>query len=167
MSKYNALMHYLQNLSTAEWNASFEEIENILGFKLPASAYEYQAWWANQSGGGHTQSAAWQDAGWKTEDLNLTDQTVKFVYRPAYNAFAELAQRKPSVSNAFAPSTAPNPAPTNAFADYRPAKSLREHGPEFADNETGVAPLTIAQAKAGLATYFGVPVSNIEITIRG
>lgn len=40
----------------------FSQLEKILGFKLPPSAYKYKAWWSNS---GHTHSNTWIDAGYK------------------------------------------------------------------------------------------------------
>ncbi len=80
MSKYENLCFHLASLDKSTWHASFEQIENILRFPLPKSAYTYPAWWANQTGEGHTQSSAWQNAGWKTSDLDLQNQKVTFHY---------------------------------------------------------------------------------------
>jgi hypothetical protein len=47
--KYAPLEHYLRDLPVTRKEAtlSFEQIERILNDKLPPSAYQYQAWWAN------------------------------------------------------------------------------------------------------------------------
>lgn len=127
MSKYSNLSLHLASLDTSVWNATFDEVSRVLGFPLPSSAYNYPAWWANQSGAGHTQSSAWQNAGWKTADLDLKGQRVTFRYcggeAPSLDKEAEPAAKQ--------------------------------------------APLTIAEAKAGLAQFFGVREDQIEITIRG
>jgi len=74
--KYLPLYDYLLALELKDWPASFAEIERILGFALPKSAYSYPAWWSNGSGMPH--SAMWLDAGWRTRDLNLTRKRVHF-----------------------------------------------------------------------------------------
>lgn len=113
------LTQHLANLGPkTNWQARFDELEQILGFPLPASARSYYAWWANQ---GRGQSLSWQGAGWKATEVDLDNERVKFVY----------------VS-----------------------------GPESANADYG-SPMTIADAKVGLATAFGVTVDAIEITIRG
>jgi hypothetical protein len=48
---------------------SMNEIEEILDFKLPPSAYKYSAWWANESEGTHTHAHSWLMAGWKTTEV--------------------------------------------------------------------------------------------------
>jgi hypothetical protein len=79
MSKYANLSKHLTDLRVSRWEATFEEIEHILGFQLPQRAYKYQAWWANQVGSGHSQTMGWTGAGWKTEELNLQKQRVTFI----------------------------------------------------------------------------------------
>jgi hypothetical protein len=56
---------------------SFKEIERILGFKLPESAYKYEAWWSNNATG-HSHARAWLKFGWHTEALDLTAHQVTF-----------------------------------------------------------------------------------------
>jgi len=78
MSKYDPLRHHLSSLKGNVWRASFREIEAILGFPVPKSAYTYNAWWANEKHGSHTHATAWMKAGWKTESVNLTAGRVVF-----------------------------------------------------------------------------------------
>lgn len=79
MSKYDRLGEHLSGLDRGTTHQlSFERIEAILGFRLPKSAREYQAWWANQVGEGHVQSNAWLDNGWHTELLSLTGKHIAF-----------------------------------------------------------------------------------------
>jgi hypothetical protein len=73
---------------------SFERIEAVLGFRLPKSAREYQAWWANQVGEGHVQSNAWLDSGWHTELLSLPHKQVTF--KPVSTPRAPKGARKPA-----------------------------------------------------------------------
>jgi hypothetical protein len=77
MSKYDPLFQFLKH-STGKVELQFVDVEELLGFQLPASARKYAAWWSN-SGGTHVQSAAWQAAGYKTEQVDLEQQTVGFV----------------------------------------------------------------------------------------
>ncbi len=77
MSKYFNLTRYLSELEEGAWEATFDEVEKVLGEPLPASARQYPAWWANQ---GRAQSNAWQMAGWKTAGLDLQGERVTFVY---------------------------------------------------------------------------------------
>lgn len=117
MSKYQSLSLHLAQIEGIDWQASFDEIEEVLRRPLPESAKQYPAWWANQ---GRAQSLAWESAGWKTKDVDLKKEKVTFVY----------------------------------------VGGIEDEVPD--------APkLTIAEAKAGLASNFGVPVDAIEIVVRG
>jgi hypothetical protein len=74
--KYEKLFDYLVGLEKFEWRATFEEIEEILERRLPKSARLYPAWWSN---GGHlSQTSPWINAGWRTSDLNLSGETIRF-----------------------------------------------------------------------------------------
>jgi hypothetical protein len=129
MSKYQKLTSYLGLLKQPRWDAEFSEIERILGFHLPKSAYSYPAWWSNQAGDGHSQSRSWQSIGWQTGELVLARRRVSF-FRQRHDK-----------------------------GEQSVVSTARSGG-----DGSG---LTIAKAKAGLATYFGVPPESIEITIKG
>lgn len=116
MSKYATLTAHLQKLKPDSWTASFAELERIVGCKLPPSAKEYPAWWANQN---RAQSTAWEGAGWRTSAVDLKRRAVTF--RRVNAAKMTEATRK----------------------------------------------LSIAEAKAGLALNFNLPISSIEISIKG
>ena len=74
-SKYAPLYRHLSAICDEEWRASFEEIEAVLEFRLPDSAYLYPAWWSN---GGRSQALAWLAAGWRTRSIDLEDETLVF-----------------------------------------------------------------------------------------
>lgn len=76
VGKYTPLEQYLLDLpaSQKEVTLSFEQIERILNDKLPPSAYQYQAWWANQRKGSHVEAFAWMDAGWLVDTVNFTEK---------------------------------------------------------------------------------------------
>ena len=78
MSRYEPLAQFLASKKGDSWEASFEEIEARLGASLPKSAYKYPAWWANQNGPGHSQTHGWRSVGWRTCDLDLERQRVRF-----------------------------------------------------------------------------------------
>lgn len=76
MTKYQPLQNHLISLKTDAWVAQFSEIEDILGFSLPRSAYLYPAWWANQEYSPQCQS--WLSVGWVTSELDLVKKIVTF-----------------------------------------------------------------------------------------
>lgn len=62
--KYIDLKNYLKGLNKEKIELSFEEIEKIVSFKLPASAYNpTYSWWGNDKE--HSQAIAWMSAGYK------------------------------------------------------------------------------------------------------
>jgi hypothetical protein len=78
MGKYEPLAHRLRDEKGDVWAASFEEVEAVLGSRLPASARAYREWWANQRGGGHSQTKGWHDAGWQVWKVDLAAEQVTF-----------------------------------------------------------------------------------------
>lgn len=64
-SKYYPLKQYLKNV---QLTLSFDEIEKIIGEKLPQSAYQYREWWQDE---GHYYSYAWIDAGWSLKSVDF------------------------------------------------------------------------------------------------
>lgn len=77
--KYEPLKRHLEGMfQHGEVRLGFAEIERILDFSLPRSAYRHQAWWSNTRAG-HSHAAAWLDAGWKTAALDLAGRQVSFV----------------------------------------------------------------------------------------
>lgn len=120
MSKYVSLEQFLLSSGQDCINMNFSEIERILGFDLPKSAYTYEAWWAN---GGHSQANAWMGAGYKVERANPKEQTVCFCKSASKS-------NQPSQPNLRSPRTAPtvntNPIPVDSTA-----KTLSVYGYEF------------------------------------
>jgi hypothetical protein len=79
--KYTPLEKYLTDLqeSSREITLTFEQIEKILAFKLPPSAYEDRRWWDHETEGNHVNKRAWANAGWKVESLDVNAKWVKLV----------------------------------------------------------------------------------------
>ncbi|WP_137743344.1 DUF7662 domain-containing protein [Robertmurraya siralis] len=74
--KYLELHKYLLKVKEDSVVLSYEEMEIILGFKLPNSASKYVEWWDNNTHN-HTQARAWRTAGWYTGNIKL-GESVKF-----------------------------------------------------------------------------------------
>jgi hypothetical protein len=78
--KYRRLYHHLRDLTGDEWKATFSDIENILEFQLPSSARVHRPWWSNQAEqGGHSHALAWEMAGWKTSQVDMSGERLIFV----------------------------------------------------------------------------------------
>lgn len=79
-SKYDPLRDHLRGRREAEIILSLEEIEEILGFELSASATTPN-WWANaRSPVGRAQRHAWADAGYDAFYL-VEPRAVRFQAR--------------------------------------------------------------------------------------
>lgn len=82
--KYAPLENYLRELPADqnEVTLSFEQIEEILKSKLPASAYEDERWWRHETEGNHVNKRAWANAGWKVGSVDFQRKQVKFHHVP-------------------------------------------------------------------------------------
>ena len=81
MGKYDALYDFLERVppDIGENTLTFDEMEKILGFKLPKSAYVYREWWANStSPKQHSYAQSWLAAGWMVDTVNQQDKWVRF-----------------------------------------------------------------------------------------
>lgn len=78
-SRYAPLAIWLQSQPPEKElvKPTFAKIEEIIGGKLPESAYRNRAWWANDSLG-HVQSKQWLDVGWRVAAVNMTIHVVRF-----------------------------------------------------------------------------------------
>ncbi|MBE7495796.1 MAG: DUF4268 domain-containing protein [Verrucomicrobiaceae bacterium] len=89
--KYAALSRHLGQLdpSVQSCMMTFAEVERLLNEKLPQSAYEYRAWWANDPSKPH--AAGWLAQGWKAQSLSMSEKRLTFVRtddrQQAYIAF--------------------------------------------------------------------------------
>jgi len=75
--KYEPLAHFLRTEAFDARSLSFSEVEAIIGAPLPPSARLRPEWWSNNPTG-HVNAQAWLGAGYKTEALNLSEETVIF-----------------------------------------------------------------------------------------
>lgn len=78
MSQYDKLGEHLGAQPLSRLRLSFKQVEKILGFDLPNSAYRYPAWWANNPEPGR-HANVWISAGWQTKDLDLGGRQVTFL----------------------------------------------------------------------------------------
>ena len=77
MGKYDPLTGYLKQQFAAEVPMTFEEMAQIIGGTLPASAYTHRSWWANESVG-HVHATAWLEAGFEAVQVDLAGKTLVF-----------------------------------------------------------------------------------------
>lgn len=77
MSKYEPLPQFLAGHGAPSLRLKFRQIEEVLGFKLPKSAYDHEAWWSNNESG-HSHARSWVRAGWRTAAVDLKTRKVTF-----------------------------------------------------------------------------------------
>lgn len=79
-SKYTPLEKHLRELPStqSEVRLTFEEIETILGSKLPDSAYEDDRWWNHATEGNHRNTRAWTNAGWQVREVDCKARWARF-----------------------------------------------------------------------------------------
>lgn len=76
MGKYTPLGLYLTAQKKERIAMSFDEIERILGERLPASK-QYPAWWSNNPSN-NPMTKEWLAAGFQTESVNIEGQNLVF-----------------------------------------------------------------------------------------
>ncbi len=80
-SEYLSLYTYLDHRYASVVVLTFEQMEALLGFALPAPASTDRAWWTGAAPRTDRHSAAWLGAG-RTASPNLTARTVTFERQP-------------------------------------------------------------------------------------
>jgi hypothetical protein len=92
-SKYQPLTTHLRAQRGSRVPMSFAEIERVLGTKLPPSASSHRAWWSNNPTN-NVMTKAWLDAGFQSEQVDLTGRKLVFkrATAPAHPGFAESAK---------------------------------------------------------------------------
>ena len=74
--KYQKLTEYLLKNGQKEIHLTLEKIQEILGFPLDASAYQYREFWANCTAS--TKAYSWMDAGYEIITIDLKEKTLVF-----------------------------------------------------------------------------------------
>ncbi len=77
MTKYQPLTDHLAGQRTSQVQMSFDEIERVIGAKLPPSAGSHRAWWSNNPLN-NVMTKAWLDAGFISEQVDLSARKLAF-----------------------------------------------------------------------------------------
>jgi hypothetical protein len=56
---------------------SFEQIERVIGHKLPPAAQRHRAWWSN-SPSNNVMTKAWLEAGFRSEQVDMSARKLVF-----------------------------------------------------------------------------------------
>lgn len=73
MSKFAPLIKYLEDNCSKSTVVTFVDLEQILGFKLPKSAFKESDWWRNSR---CAPNRPWVHAGWEVENVILGDSVT-------------------------------------------------------------------------------------------
>lgn len=77
MGKYERLSSFLRHQSMKEIPMTFNEIENIIGAPLPASARAHRAWWSNNPSNSVI-TREWLTAGFVSEQVDMAAERLVF-----------------------------------------------------------------------------------------
>lgn len=76
-AKFEPLQAHLKSAGIERIRMTFDEIEQVIGSKLPASARRHRGWWSNDQ-----QSSviayAWLEAGYKAESVSIEREILTF-----------------------------------------------------------------------------------------
>jgi len=108
MSKYAPLGDYLRSCGIIEVRMSFEDIERIIGARLPEKAQAQRAWWSNNASN-NVMTRVWLEAGYETQRVDMAAR--RLVFRRTTAQPASAAGRGRSRPPATPPPAEP-PAPT-------------------------------------------------------
>jgi len=98
-SKYAYLREYL--IKRAKYGGyarlSFKKIEEIMGDRLPPSAFNNPQWWSNIRSQSH--SDAWLSAGWRVEKVELDNKVV--IFKRVSSTQVKRRRRRKSIPDSF------------------------------------------------------------------
>jgi hypothetical protein len=82
-TKYLPLDDWFRNqpASLKQLTLSFEQVEDILGSDLPASATKLETWWTNVQPKIQSHRTAWLNHGWQVVEFDQQARWVRFVRR--------------------------------------------------------------------------------------
>src|ERR1700677_417308 len=77
MGKYQPLGDYLRQQDTEMVAMTFEDIERIVGSKLPGKSQLHRPWWSNNPNN-NVMTKVWLDAGYRTEQVDMAGRRLVF-----------------------------------------------------------------------------------------
>jgi hypothetical protein len=77
MGKYEPLGKFLRQQSSELVVLQFEDIERIVGSKLPESSRQHRAWWSNNPNN-NVMTKVWLNAGFQTEQVDIEGRRLVF-----------------------------------------------------------------------------------------
>ncbi len=77
MSKYAPFGDFLDRQKNDQVQLSFDQVEKVLGFRLPQSAYSQRAWWSNNSDN-NVMTKVWRRAHFLTKSVDMEKRVIVF-----------------------------------------------------------------------------------------
>lgn len=77
MSKYDSLGAFLKAQPVGHVPMTFDQIEHLLGFKLPPVAKRARAWWSNNPSN-NVMTKVWTAAGFRSEQVDMASEKLVF-----------------------------------------------------------------------------------------
>lgn len=77
MGKYQPLRNFLEDRTASEIRMTFDEVEKVLGFKLPKLSKGQRPWWSNNPGN-NVMTKEWLAAGFRTEQVDVEREQLVF-----------------------------------------------------------------------------------------
>lgn len=74
--RYRFLTDYLCKSPQSSVKLSFEDLEEIIKFKLPDSAFEHRAFWANTKS--HSIARSWLCVNYRVVEVNMSERYIVF-----------------------------------------------------------------------------------------
>ncbi|MBL6938608.1 MAG: hypothetical protein ISS15_10275 [Alphaproteobacteria bacterium] len=119
MTKYDRLGAYLRGQGKDLIPMTFGEIERVVGTRLPKSQ-KHQAWWSNSTSN-NVMTQVWLDAGYRTEQVDITLR--KLVFRRVVSASG--MHEQPSTFRNSEPAQPPAPPPGTNLARHPASGALK------------------------------------------
>lgn len=76
-AKYDPLQVHLESVGLEQIAMTFDEVEQVIGSNLPASARKHRAWWSNDPSK-NAVACAWLEAGYKIESVSMERAILSF-----------------------------------------------------------------------------------------
>src|SRR5215467_908428 len=77
MGKYEPLGKFLRQQGSVRVAMRFEDIERIVGTRLPESSRQHRAWWSNNPNN-NVMTKVWLNAGFQTEQVDIEGRRLVF-----------------------------------------------------------------------------------------
>jgi len=97
MGKFEEFGKYLEDQKNNSFSITFGKIEEIIGEKLPDSAYKHSEWWSNSDS--HVLMKEVLSKNWKSRNLNLEDKSIEFFSLLDSSLLEFLKNKRPTFAN--------------------------------------------------------------------